>query len=127
MTIKALKFILWYWFPVFLWSALIFWLSSIPGLESGFDGKTDFTLRKMAHLAEYGVLAFLWLRALAAAGLSRRRAFLFSVLFCSAFAISDEIHQLHVPGREGRIGDVLIDVLGILAGAGIFNFFKPGK
>ncbi len=124
---QTIKFIAAYWLPVFSWSALIFWLSSIPGLESGLEAKTDFILRKAAHLVEYGILAILWLRALTAGGAPRRRAFLLSILFCAAFAVSDEIHQLYVPGREGRVSDILIDVLGILAGAGIFNLIKPAK
>jgi VanZ family protein len=118
---KAVKFTLIYWLPVFLWSGLIFWFSSVPGLESGLEVKTDFALRKLAHLAEYGILAILWIRALTAAELPRRRAFLFSILFCIAFAISDEIHQLYIPGREGKIYDILIDSLGVLLGAAIFS------
>jgi len=124
---RTIKFIAAYWLPIFLWSALIFWLSSIPGLESGLEGKTDFTLRKLAHLAEYGILAALWLRALVVAGIPRRKAFLFTILFGVAFAALDEIHQLYVPNREGKFYDVLIDSLGILAGAGIFNFLKSKK
>jgi len=127
MKRKAAELILKYWLPVFLWSALIFWLSSIPGLESGLEGKTDFALRKAAHLAEYGILAILWLRALTAGGLSRRRAFLFSILFCAAFAISDEIHQLYVPGREGRISDVLIDVVGVILGVCIYLWVQKTR
>ncbi|MDP1629439.1 MAG: VanZ family protein [bacterium] len=124
---KAVKFTLIYWLPVFLWSALIFWFSSVPGLESGLEVKTDFALRKLAHLAEYGILAILWIRALTAAGLPRRRAFLFSILFCVAFAISDEIHQLYVPGREGKIYDVLIDAAGVILGAYIPEFWKTRR
>ncbi len=124
MIRKTGRLIFAYWLPVFLWSALIFWLSSIPGLESGLAVKTDFVLRKSAHLAECGLLAILWLRALTAAGIPKRRAFLFAILFSIAFAVSDEIHQLYVPGREGKISDTAIDTLGILIGAEVFYFLK---
>ena len=32
------------------------------------------------------------------------------------YAITDEIHQLFVPGRSGMIKDVFIDSLGIITG-----------
>lgn len=34
----------------------------------------------------------------------------------SLYAASDEFHQLFVPGRSGRLTDVLIDSAGLLAG-----------
>ena len=33
------------------------------------------------------------------------------------YAVSDEIHQIYVPGRAGRLSDVLIDSAGAAAGA----------
>ena len=39
------------------------------------------------------------------------------------YAISDEIHQLFVPGRTGCILDVGIDTLGIITGIIIFMIF----
>ncbi|MDP1629281.1 MAG: VanZ family protein, partial [bacterium] len=83
--------------------------------------KIKFILKKLAHFAEYAVLAALWLRVLTAANIPKRRAILFAVFFCFIFAVFDEIHQLYVPGREGKTGDVLIDSLGVLLGAAIFS------
>ena len=34
----------------------------------------------------------------------------------SAYAATDEIHQLFVPGRSGQVSDVLLDSAGVLAG-----------
>ena len=36
------------------------------------------------------------------------------MVFCVAFAISDEWHQSFVPDRFGTVTDVLIDSLGVL-------------
>ena len=94
---KFLKF----WLPAILWAAFIFCLSAIPHLKSGFA--CDFILRKMAHVTEYFVLAFFLYRAI-------KNFFMTSVLY----AVSDEIHQLFVPGRHGSPNDVLIDMIGIV-------------
>ena len=39
-----------------------------------------------------------------------------AILLCFAYAGSDELHQLFVPGRAALIGDVFIDSLGFLPG-----------
>ena len=95
------------WLPVLAWAAVIFALSSIPDLGTGLGG-WDLTLRKLAHAAEYAVLAALLVRA---TGRSRL-AFALGTLY----AVSDEIHQAFVPGRMGAPLDVAIDVLGVACG-----------
>lgn len=45
-----------------------------------------------------------------------RRIILYSWLFGTLYAISDEIHQFFVPGRSCEIRDVCIDSLGVLTG-----------
>ena len=49
--------------PPLLLMGLIFFLSAQPDLSSGLGG-WDTVLRKVAHMAEYGLLWFLWWRAL---------------------------------------------------------------
>lgn len=39
-----------------------------------------------------------------------------SQIFCTTYAITDEIHQMFIPGRSGEIRDVLIDSIGALTG-----------
>src|SRR5918994_3095206 len=95
------------WLPVVAWAALIFAFSSVPDLGTGLGG-WDLALRKIAHAAEYAVLGFLLLRASGrvepALGLG------------IAYAISDEIHQHFVSGREGAPLDVAIDAVGVAVG-----------
>ena len=94
------------WLPVALWAAVIFALSSIPSLGTGLGG-WDLVLRKLAHITEYAVLAFLLRRALSAP---------WAFAAAALYATSDELHQSFVRGREGRPRDVLIDAVGIVLG-----------
>jgi VanZ family protein len=95
------------WAPVAAWAAVIFVLSSIPDLGTGL-GETDLVLRKIAHAAEFAVLGFLLLRAV------RREPAALVLGF--AYAVSDEVHQHFVPGREGAVLDVAIDAVGVAIG-----------
>ena len=95
------------WLPVLTWAALIFALSSVPDLGTGLGG-WDFALRKLAHAAEFAVLGALLARAIARNGL----AFALGTLY----ALTDELHQVFVPGRLGSPLDVAIDALGVACG-----------
>ena len=86
------------WLPVVAWAAVIFALSSIPSLGTGL-GTWDLLLRKLAHAAEYAVLGALLVRALGRAALAVAAGVL--------YAVTDEVHQTFVPGREGAVLDVL--------------------
>lgn len=71
-------------------------------------------IRKIAHIFEYFVLScfvFIFLFTF-----DRNEYFLLaiSIVFSLLYAISDEIHQLFVPGRAGLFTDVLIDLIGII-------------
>lgn len=75
----------------------------------------DFLVKKTAHFIEYYLLAVLIYRSLASTTTYTKRRLLMTALFLSlAYAISDEIHQSFIPGREPRIRDVIIDSSGIL-------------
>jgi VanZ family protein len=103
------------WLPVVAWAALIFVFSSIPDLGTGLGG-WDLVLRKLAHAAEFGVLGALLLRATGKAGL----AILLGVLY----AVSDEVHQSFVPGRQGALLDVAIDAAGVLCGVVVWQLAR---
>ena len=55
-------------------------------------------VRKTAHFTEYAVL-----------GLTAQ-------LISTGYASTDEIHQMFVPGREGKVFDVMIDSCGAFCG-----------
>ncbi|MDB6354155.1 VanZ family protein [Trichococcus sp. K1Tr] len=75
-------------------------------------------IRKSAHFIAYLILGFLVSYALknedvTATAWKRRGA---SLLFCVAYAVSDEFHQQFVPGRGPLLKDVLIDGSGAALG-----------
>jgi VanZ family protein len=92
--------------PPLLMMAVIFFLSAQPDLNSGL-GTWDTILRKLAHMAEYGLLWWLWWRALG------RGSALGAAAIAVAYAASDEYHQSFVDGRVGSAVDVLIDSAGV--------------
>ena len=96
------------WLPAAAWAALIFALSSIPSLDSGL-GAWDFVLRKVAHVTEYAILGALLVRA--------TRTPAVAVALGTAYAVTDEVHQHFVEGRNGSPLDVGIDAIGVAAGA----------
>ena len=79
------------------------------------------SVRKAAHVIEYTALCILLYLEFAGEAHAGWRAALITVLY----AISDEIHQLFVPGRAGLIVDVLIDSIG--AGLGLLLIFIFGR
>jgi VanZ family protein len=88
---------------------LIFLLSAQPDLNSGL-GAWDLLLRKLAHMTEFALLFVLWRRALP------RSSPWIAAAITVAYAMTDEVHQLHVEDRHGSPVDVLIDVAGVLVG-----------
>lgn len=95
------------WGPVVAWCLVIFAFSAVPSLGTGLGG-WDLLLRKLAHVAEYTVLSLLLVRA------TRRPPLAFSLGL--TYAVSDELHQSFVRGREGRPRDVAIDSIGLVLG-----------
>ncbi|GMR19042.1 MAG: VanZ family protein [Patescibacteria group bacterium] len=111
------------WLPVLFWMGLIYYLSAQSGLKIG-EGAVDFWTRKPAHVGEYAVLFLLLFRALRGGfRLSVRQLYLSAGVFTLLYAASDEIHQIFVPLREGRVADLGFDLLGILVGALAVRYF----
>ena len=71
-------------------------------------------IRKTAHMTEYAILSALVLLALLVDKVKLRLALILSWFITTAFATSDEIHQLFVDGRSGQFTDVCIDSAGAL-------------
>jgi VanZ family protein len=87
-----------------------------PWMSAGSTQIAHTLLRKLSHLTEYAVLAFLWARALRSTGrLGLMTALGAALAVCMACATIDEIHQTHAPGRHGSVSDVVLDSLGALA------------
>ena len=99
-----------YWVPVILYAGLIFTVSSFPlpppKVEIPF-------IDKFAHLVEYGILGFLFYRALRVSRLAKQ-VFILAIIFSILYALSDEIHQFFVPGRKFDFWDLAADSLGVV-------------
>lgn len=89
--------------------ALVFYLSAQQSVGPELPAFT----RIIAHFTEYAVLAALWAWALAPT--LGPRALPVAAAICVLYAISDELHQRSVPGRDSDPMDVLVDCLGITA------------
>ena len=81
-----------------------------------FIEKFSLTVRKLAHMIEYFILAILIYLFLIEFYPKDKYLFLLVILLAIFYALTDEIHQLFVPGRYGSIIDVLIDSMGALFG-----------
>ena len=74
----------------------------------------QFIVRKMAHGAIYFLLGLVTSLAMLCYEIKLWKRPAISLGICLLYAVSDEIHQLFVPGRSGEIRDVLIDFTGAL-------------
>lgn len=80
-------------------------------LDSMIGTLANFMVRKAAHFTEYFILYFLIYIAIREY-MSIKKALIISLLIVFLYASTDEIHQLFIPGREGRFRDVMIDTSG---------------
>lgn len=63
-------------------------------------------IRKIAHLSEYAVGGMLFYGLFLTFNLDNKKQVIFSGALGAAYAITDEVHQLFVPGRSGQAIDV---------------------
>jgi VanZ family protein len=115
------------WIPVILWGALIFMLSTsafsaantskiidpilrwlIPTISSASVDVSHMLIRKTAHFTEYGILFWLLVR-----GPMAQRPYL-ALMLCIVYALTDEGHQVFVPGRTASLYDAALDSTGAL-------------
>ena len=89
--------------------------------ETAFDFSTlSFIVRKTAHFFAYLILGSLVMNGFRGKELPATKWLFRALVVCVLYAISDEIHQLYVPGRSGEVTDVLLDSVGSLIGIGIY-------
>ncbi len=81
-----------------------------------FAEKLEYPVRKAAHMTEYAILAWILLGNCMQYPYLRKKCGLWAWIGASAYAATDEFHQLFVKGRSGEVKDVMIDSLGALLG-----------
>ena len=101
------------WAPVVVWAGLIFALSATPNLTFAPDAGVDFVVRKLGHMAVFGILALLLWRALATTT-NWRRPWAWGLALAILYAATDELHQAFVETRNPSLVDVGIDAAGAL-------------
>ena len=111
------------WGPALVWMLVIFVFSSIPdvpgqrGLPRASNRVLDDTLRQVAHVVEYAILAGLLWRA--ARRSAARCPCLWAAVGSLVYAASDEFHQSFVPGRKAHLQDWLTDLVGVALGLAV--------
>jgi len=88
------------------WMLIIYWFSSQSQLPKFNDDFLDLLTKKWGHALAYGILWTLW-------WLGTGRPWL-ALAITLLYAVSDEIHQFFVPGRNGWWVDVGVDTIGAL-------------
>jgi len=103
--------------PAFFWMAIIFYFSGrqTTGIQGSYNER--FIILKSFHLIEYAVLSILLFWGY--------KNYKYTIFTAYLYAVTDEIHQRFVPGREGRIRDTFIDILGIFIGILFIRYIFP--
>lgn len=97
---------------------VIFGLSSIPNNFQESDSPVP--VDKLAHSVEFAALAFVAVGVgVRKVGMNAALAMAASVVFSTAYGITDELHQKFVPGRDVSLSDLAADVAGSIAGAAL--------
>jgi VanZ family protein/glutaredoxin len=109
------------WAPVVAYGAGVYYLSSLS-VQPVATRLPDY----VAHPLEYLGLTFLVVRALNGGFLSPISSLtqFTAITLTVIYAISDEIHQLHVPRRTASLKDVLSDTLGAVLAVGVAEVFQ---
>ena len=86
--------------------------------------RLDHPIRKMAHMMEYAILGILFISALCGERLNGWRAYLWAFVLAVCYAVTDELHQILVPGRSGQASDVCVDAIGVILGLLVLFFVQ---
>ena len=78
-------------------------------------------VRKSAHFTIYFILGIALISFLREFSIPVKKLLLLAIFLAFLYACSDEVHQLFIPGRTGRVLDVFIDTLG--ASFGVFLYY----
>lgn len=129
---------LFYWLPALAWlcsialfstrgfsaqntGRVLLWVLSLLHIQVSYGAflLLNYALRKCAHFTAYGMLSWLFFRAMRGPYVEGRPRWRMAwagtaVAVCLATASADEFHQLFTPGRTGMWQDVVLDMMGAL-------------
>jgi len=109
-----------FWFPVILYSGIIFCVSSIPNVTIPL---LEAQLDKFLHILEYSLFGFLIARGISGTRpfISGKNLWILVILTTFLYGISDEYHQSFVAGRHFGIFDLIADTIGGVIGVYIYQ------
>ena len=122
-----------FWILTAMCMGAIFYFSSRPATQSAGQSSvvtlflqrlfhteaiTEHMVRKAAHFTEFTGLGFLTNSAVYFT--KHKRNLAIGIAIGSAYAATDEIHQIFVDGRSCQFTDWALDTLGVITGALIF-------
>ena len=82
--------------------------------------KTFKPVRKCAHFCVYLILGLLVMNCFNI----NKKYIIYSLIICLLYSISDEVHQIFVPGRSCELLDIIIDTSGSFLGSSIIYKIK---
>lgn len=78
--------------------------------------RTQKIIRKVAHFSIYTLVGLLAMAYISTYNLKESQRVIISLCIGIVYAMSDEIHQLFIPGRAGQLTDVILDTMGVILG-----------
>ncbi len=102
--------------PPIIWAGLIFFLSAQSTLPGASYPLLDYVFKQGAHVFVYAVLHFLIWRAVKITTLpphNKTKLLVIPILLATMYALTDELHQSFIPGREATLVDIGFDLVGI--------------
>jgi VanZ family protein len=113
IKIFSVRIFFWYYLPLFVWIGIIWFLSSQEGTIARESPHWSFYIqRKGAHIVEFFLLTFLFWRVVGLFTKNLLSTVVWTFIWVLWMAVLDESHQSLVVGREGKISDVIIDMIG---------------
>jgi len=112
-----------FWFPVFVYSGIIFYISSISRVEMPFS---EIHFDKILHILEYIPFGYLLARAFKETDIKLTTGHIFNliVLISFLYGMSDEVHQSYTAGRNMDVVDMFADATGGAIGAWSYIKYK---
>lgn len=122
-----------FWILSIICMAIIFYMSSNTATESSAQSSriliwlselfkaqwlTDFIVRKSAHFLEFAGLSLLLCGAFTCS--CGRKKMALGLVTASAYAATDEVHQIFVDGRSCQFNDWVLDTCGTIVGLAFF-------
>ena len=112
-----------FWIITLVIAIGIFYVSSVE-FSSGAGGPKNINAI-LYHLIAFFFFAFYLLISLTAR--KNKDLLILGIIISILYGISDEIHQLYVPGRYFAFGDILLDSVGILFASLIYTLIFQTK